>query len=155
MKTPDGTFWCRNIYNIKSSSSNKKRMFLPLPNDYSVPCLKIIVIIGLTDVLIIDYDRNIKHFESSLPFFHPGRHVFHATNYWYVYISCTRLHLCHHKIDAECTKTNWYWRLCQICCCCFLVHRLVHCEQIMRWWCSNISKVLIRAYDTLLILRLI
>ena len=50
-------------------------MFLPLPNEYSVPCLKVIASIGLANVLIIDDDRNVKHFESSLPFFHTVRHV--------------------------------------------------------------------------------
>ena len=34
-------------------------MFLSLANDYSVPCLKIIVCIGLSDVLAIDDDRNV------------------------------------------------------------------------------------------------
>ena len=50
-------------------------MFLPLPNDYSVACLKILEEIGLTKRLVIDDDENIIHFENTLPYFHPQCHV--------------------------------------------------------------------------------
>ena len=75
MKIPDGTFRCININNIKASPDNTKHMLLSLPNDYHVSCKKMLASIGLADVFFIDDDRNVKHFGSSLPFFHPVRHV--------------------------------------------------------------------------------
>eukprot|EP00957_Ditylum_brightwellii_P189580 14430732-Ditylum_brightwellii.AAC.1 len=36
------------IDNLKASPDNAKHMFLPLPNDYSVPCINILEEIGLT-----------------------------------------------------------------------------------------------------------
>ena len=75
MKIPDGTFRCININNIKASPDNTKHMLLSLPNDYHGSCKKMLASIGLADVFIIDDDRNVKHFGSSLPFFHPVRHV--------------------------------------------------------------------------------
>ena len=72
---PDGSYRCRKIDNVKASADNTKHQFIPLPNDYSIPCLKILESIGLTDILVIDDDGNVKEFKSSLPFFHPVRHV--------------------------------------------------------------------------------
>ena len=69
MKILDGTFQCRNIDNIQASPDNTKYMFLDLPNNFSVSCLKILTGIGLTDVLLIDDDRNVNFFESYLLFF--------------------------------------------------------------------------------------
>jgi hypothetical protein len=75
VKKSDGTFRCRKIDNLKASPDNTKHTFLPLPNDYSVACLKILEEIGLTKRLVIDNDENVIHFESTLPYFHPQRHV--------------------------------------------------------------------------------
>ena len=38
----NGAFRCRKIDNLKASPDNTKHMYLPLPNYYSVPCLKIL-----------------------------------------------------------------------------------------------------------------
>ena len=75
VKKPDGTLRCRKIDNVTASSDNTKHQFMPLPNDYSVPCLRFLEKIGLTDELDIDNDGNVINFKSSLPFFHPVRHV--------------------------------------------------------------------------------
>ncbi len=75
VKKPDGTFCCRKIDNLKASPDNTKHMFLPLPNDYSVPCLKILEDIGLTKKLNIDREGNFLDFKSMLPYFHPHCHA--------------------------------------------------------------------------------
>ena len=75
VRNPDGTFRCRKIDNVRASDDNTKHMFMPLPNDYSIPCLKILQDIGLASELIIDNDGNVIKFLSPLPFFHPVRHV--------------------------------------------------------------------------------
>jgi hypothetical protein len=67
VKRPNGTFCCRKIDNVKASSDNTKHQFLPLPNDYSLLCLRILESIGLTEALIIDNDGNVKKFMSLLP----------------------------------------------------------------------------------------
>ena len=46
-----------------------------MPNNYSVQCLQILEKIGLTEKLTIDSDNNVKEFKSTLPFFHPKRHI--------------------------------------------------------------------------------
>ena len=75
VRNPDGSYRCRKIDNVKASADNTKHQYIPLPNDYSIPCLKILESIDLTDVLVIDDDGNVKEFKSPLPFFHPVRHV--------------------------------------------------------------------------------
>ena len=75
VKNADGTFRCRKIDNLKASPDNTKHMFLDLPNDYSVACLRILEAIGMTKELEIDDDGNVLKFVSTLPFFHPKRYV--------------------------------------------------------------------------------
>lgn len=75
VRMPDGSLRCRKLDNAKISPDNTKHMFLPLPNDYSVQCLKILEEVGLTEKLDIDDDGNVKEFKSNLPFFHPERHI--------------------------------------------------------------------------------
>ena len=41
-------------------------MFLPLTNNYSDHCLKILETIGLTKILEIDNDKNVIKFESTI-----------------------------------------------------------------------------------------
>ena len=48
---------------------------MPLPNEYSIQCLRILERVGLTEELHIDDDGNVLEFRSSLPFFHPQRHI--------------------------------------------------------------------------------
>ena len=48
----------QKIYNLRASPDNTKHMFLPLPNDYSVPGLKALETFGLTKILEIDNDGN-------------------------------------------------------------------------------------------------
>ena len=75
VKKADGTFRCRKVDNLRSSPDNTKHQFVPLPNDYTVPCLKILQRLGLSETLESDSDGNVLKFKSSLPFFHPARHV--------------------------------------------------------------------------------
>ena len=75
VRRPDGTFRCRKIDNVLASPDNTKHMFGPLPNDYTVPCLRILEEIGLLSKLTIDEDGNILEFESPIAFFHPVRHI--------------------------------------------------------------------------------
>ena len=46
VKKADGTFRCRKVDNLRSSPDNTKHQFVPLPNDYTVPCLKILQRLG-------------------------------------------------------------------------------------------------------------
>ena len=48
---------------------------MPLPNDYSLPCIKLLDRIGLLETLKIDKDGNVLEFKSKLDFFHPKRHI--------------------------------------------------------------------------------
>ena len=75
VKNEDGTFRCRKIDNVFASDDNRNHQFIPLPNDYSIPCLKVLEKAGLVDELEIDDDGNVTLFKSNLPFFHPKRHV--------------------------------------------------------------------------------
>jgi hypothetical protein len=71
VKKSDGTFRCRKIDSLKASPDNTTHMFLPLPNDYYVACLKSLEEIGLTKRLVIDDNKSVIHFESTLPYFYP------------------------------------------------------------------------------------
>ena len=75
MRNPDGSYRYRKIDNVKASADNTKYQYIPLPNDYSIPCLKIFESIDLTDVLVIDDDGNVKELKSPVLFFHSARHV--------------------------------------------------------------------------------
>lgn len=75
VKKADGEFRCRKIDNVRASNDNTSHQYMDLPNNYSVPCLKILERIGLTDELEIDSDGNVTNFRSWLSFFHPLRHV--------------------------------------------------------------------------------
>ena len=75
VKNEDGTLRCRKIDNVFASTDNRRHQYLPLPNDYSVQCLRILERSGLIEELDIDSDGNVKVFRSTLPFFHPQRHV--------------------------------------------------------------------------------
>ena len=75
VKRADGQLRCRKIDNVRASSDNTSHQYMNLPNNYSVPCLKILERIGLTDELEIDSDGNVKNFKSWLSFFHPLRHA--------------------------------------------------------------------------------
>ena len=79
VKKADGTFRCRKIDNLFASTDNWNQQYLTLPNDYSIQCLRILRRSGLIEELDIDLDGNVKVFKSTLPFFHPQRHV-HPTN---------------------------------------------------------------------------
>ena len=72
---PDGLFRCYKIDNLRASTDDTKHMFIPLPNNYSIPCLKILEEIGPTSELSIDENGNVINFKSPIPFFHPVRHV--------------------------------------------------------------------------------
>ena len=69
VRRPDGTFRCRKIDNVKATPDNRSHQYIPLPNNYSVECLKVLDKVGLLEELDIDDDNNVKHFKSSLPFF--------------------------------------------------------------------------------------
>ena len=73
VKKNDGTMRCRKIDNLRATPDNRSHQFIPLPNDYSIPCLKILEAIGLTEQLEIDEFGNVVNFKSSMPFFHPGK----------------------------------------------------------------------------------
>ena len=75
VKNTDGSFRCRKLNNVKESEDNTKHTFKPLPNDYSVPCLRILEDIGLTSKLTIDEDGNVLEFQCDLAYFHPVRHI--------------------------------------------------------------------------------
>ena len=75
VRKADGNFRCRKIDNVKASPDTRSHQFIPLPNDYSVPCLKVLEAVGLTYELEIDDDGNVLKFESTMPFFHPVRHI--------------------------------------------------------------------------------
>ena len=75
VKKADGSMRCRKVNNLKATPDNRSHQFIPLPNDYSVPCLKILEEIGLTEELEIDDDGNVLKFKSTMDFFHPVRHV--------------------------------------------------------------------------------
>ena len=75
VRRADGTLRCRKIDNLRATPDNTSHQYIPLPNNYSVECLKVLDKIGLLEELDIDGDGNVKHFKSNLPFFHPVRHV--------------------------------------------------------------------------------
>ena len=75
VKKADGQLSCRKIDNVRASNDNTSHQHMNLPNNYSVPCLKILERIELTDELEIDSDGNVTNFKNWLSFFHPLRHV--------------------------------------------------------------------------------
>lgn len=75
VKRVDKIFRCRKIGNVFASTDNRTHQFIPLPNEYSVQCLKMLGRSGLVDEIEINSDENLTLFKSSLPFFHPRRHV--------------------------------------------------------------------------------
>ena len=75
VKNTDGKFRCQKLYNFRVINNNKKHQFMPLTNDYSVSCLKILQCIGLNKKLHIYSDGNVLEFKICVPLFHPYRHV--------------------------------------------------------------------------------
>ena len=65
LNIPDRMFWYRNIDTIKAIPDNTKHMCLTLPNDNSVPYLKILSSIFFADVLIIYDNGNVENFENT------------------------------------------------------------------------------------------
>ena len=59
---------CRKVNNLRVSPDNRSHQSLPLPNDYSVECIKILAEISLTDKVEIDDDGNVLKFKSSMAF---------------------------------------------------------------------------------------
>ena len=68
VRKPDGFFRCQELDNVSASSDSTKHIFMNLPKDYSIPCLKILQDIGLISVLTIDKDGNVLNFKSPLEF---------------------------------------------------------------------------------------
>ena len=58
LKNTDGEFRCQKLYIVRLSNDNKNHQFMPLPNDYSVVCLKIIQHVGLTEKIHMDASEN-------------------------------------------------------------------------------------------------
>ena len=75
VKNTDGKFRCQKLYNFRVINNNKKHQFMPLPNDYSDTCIKILQYVGLTRKLHIDADGNVLSFKESNPSFHIYWHV--------------------------------------------------------------------------------
>ena len=75
LNNPYGIFMWQKTDNVRVRKDNTKHQFMPLPNYYSVTCIKILQWIGLTEKLHIDADGNVLEFKSSIPFSHSYRHV--------------------------------------------------------------------------------
>ena len=76
IKNTYGGFRCQKLDNVIVSNENKKLQFMPLPNDYSFTCLKILQHVGLTEKLHIDADgffydlRVIFHYSTLIGTYH-------------------------------------------------------------------------------------
>ena len=70
-----GVFRCRKLNNLKVTTDNTKHVFKPLPNDYSAACIDRLIQIGLVEPLSINEEGYQRPFKSSIPFFHPARHI--------------------------------------------------------------------------------
>ena len=56
VRNPGRTFMFQKLENIRVINDYIKHQFMPLPNYYSVACLKILQFVGLTEKLHIDDD---------------------------------------------------------------------------------------------------
>lgn len=69
VKTLDGRLRCQKLNNLQVRSDNTKHEFMPLSNNYSQECSKILCKIELMKKLDIDLDGINTVFESRLSFF--------------------------------------------------------------------------------------
>lgn len=74
VKREDGTLRCRVKDYANASTDNTQHQFVPMRNDYSLECLKILDEVGLLEELEYDDLGNVIHFQSKIDYFHPKRH---------------------------------------------------------------------------------
>ena len=75
MAIGNGVYRCRKLNNTKISVDTTKRVFMPLPNDYSMEYLDCLVKIGLSNPLMIEKEGYVKPFKSYNNLFHSVRHI--------------------------------------------------------------------------------